>query len=73
MYEKVTPGRDEAIVQAFTSGFYSSQELGDYFGLHFTRIGKVKLKAGPCPCLCINIVKHKKNLADGCNFRGRND
>jgi putative transposase len=40
-YERTTPERDEAIVQAYASGAYSYQELGDHFGLHFTRIGKI--------------------------------
>ena len=40
-YEKVSNSRDEAIVKAYASGAYSYQELGDYFGLHFTRIGKI--------------------------------
>jgi putative transposase len=43
-YERITPERDEAIVQAYASGAYSYQELGDYFGLHFTRIGKIVRK-----------------------------
>jgi REP element-mobilizing transposase RayT len=40
-YEKLSTGRDEAIVSAYASGAYSYQELGDYFGLHFTRIGRI--------------------------------
>ena len=40
-YEKLTTSRDKAIVQAYGSGGYSYQELGDHFGLHFTRIGKI--------------------------------
>lgn len=40
-YKKKAQTRDEAIVQAYASGAYSYQELGDYFGLHFTRIGKI--------------------------------
>lgn len=43
-YERMTTKRDEAIVQAYASGAYSYQELGDYFGLHFTRIGKIVRK-----------------------------
>lgn len=40
-YEKLTTSRDEAIVQAYNSGGYSYQEVGDHFGLHFTRVGKI--------------------------------
>ncbi len=40
-YEQMSKGRDEAIVRAYASGAYSYQELGDYFGLHFTRIGRI--------------------------------
>jgi putative transposase len=43
-YERMAPERDEAIVQAYASGAYSYQELGDCFGLHFTRIGKIVRK-----------------------------
>jgi hypothetical protein len=40
-YEKMSRIRDEAIVMAYASGAYSYQMLGDYFGLHFTRIGNI--------------------------------
>lgn len=40
-YERTSSSRDEAIVKAYASGAYSYQELGEYFGLHFTRIGKI--------------------------------
>ena len=40
-YEKQALSRDEAILAAYSSGGYSYQELGDYFKLHFTTIGKV--------------------------------
>lgn len=40
-YEKVASNRNKAILEAYSSGAYSYQELGDYFGLHFTTIGKV--------------------------------
>ena len=40
-YEKTTSNRNKAIIEAYASGAYSYQELGDYFGLHFTTIGKV--------------------------------
>ncbi len=40
-YEKAAASRNDAILNAYASGAYSYQELGDYFGLHFTTIGKV--------------------------------
>ena len=40
-YEQNNLNRDEAIIEAYSSGGYSYQEIGDYFGLHFTTIGKV--------------------------------
>ena len=40
-YEKQAKSRNEAIVNAYASGGYSYQEIGDYFSLHFTRVGKI--------------------------------
>jgi len=40
-YEKAAKSRNEAIVSAYASGGYSYQQIGDYFGLHFTRIGRI--------------------------------
>lgn len=40
-YEKVASNRNNAIIDAYASGCYSYQQLGAYFGLHFTTIGKV--------------------------------
>jgi putative transposase len=40
-YENSSRTRNEAIVNAYASGAYSYQQLGVYFGLHFTRIGKI--------------------------------
>jgi putative transposase len=40
-YEKIANNRDEAIVEAYASGGYSNQEIGNHFGLHFTRVGKI--------------------------------
>lgn len=40
-YEKVASNRNSAILDAYACGGYSYQDLGDYFGLHFTTIGKV--------------------------------
>ena len=40
-YEKIANNRDQAIVEAYASGGYSYQEIGNHFGLHFTRVGKI--------------------------------
>lgn len=40
-YAKNSRSRDEAIVNAYASDAYSYQQLGENFGLHFTRIGKI--------------------------------
>ena len=33
--------RDEAIFQAYASGAYSLKEIGDHFGLHYSRISRI--------------------------------
>ena len=43
-YEKASNTRDEAIVNAYASGGYSMKEVGDYFGLHYSRVSRI-LKA----------------------------
>ncbi|MBQ0799291.1 MAG: hypothetical protein KBT63_08380, partial [Porticoccaceae bacterium] len=40
-YVKTANSRNEAIVLAYASGGYSYQELGEYFNLHFTQIGRI--------------------------------
>ena len=37
--------RNDAIVAAYATGEYSYQQLGDFYGLHFTTIGKILRKA----------------------------
>jgi len=37
--------RNEAIVEAYATGSYSYQEIADYYGLHFTTVGKIVRKA----------------------------
>lgn len=39
--EKRISGRNEAIVAAYATGGYSYQQLADYFGVHFTTVGKI--------------------------------
>jgi DNA-directed RNA polymerase specialized sigma24 family protein len=33
--------RNEAIVRAHATGEYSYSEIGDFFGLHFTTVGRI--------------------------------
>jgi putative transposase len=40
--------RDEAIVRAHATGEYSYSQIGDFFGLHFTTIGRIVRKAKHC-------------------------
>ena len=40
-YERIYKTRDEAIINAYASGAYSYQEIGNYFRLHFTRVGRI--------------------------------
>lgn len=39
--------RDEVIVTAYATGSYSYQEIADYYGLHFTTIGKIVRNSRP--------------------------
>jgi len=39
--ESRTRGRNAAIVAAYATGGYSYQQIADYFGVHFTTVGKV--------------------------------
>jgi putative transposase len=40
-YEKRAKSRDDAIMNAYKSGGYSQKEIGDYFGLHYSRISRI--------------------------------
>ncbi|CAK0770780.1 transposase [Gammaproteobacteria bacterium] len=40
-YARIHFERDDAIVAAFASGSYTLKEIGDYFGLHYSRISKI--------------------------------
>ncbi len=40
-YQEKYPDRNKAIIAAYESGGYSYQEIGEYFGLHFTTVGKI--------------------------------
>ena len=40
-YDSQHRERDAAISAAFASGSYTQQEIGDYFGLHYSRVSKI--------------------------------
>jgi len=40
-YASRSGSRNEAIVLAYASGGYSQKEIGDYFGLHYSRVSKI--------------------------------
>jgi putative transposase len=40
-YDSQHRERDAAISAAFASGSYTLQEIGDYFGLHYSRVSKI--------------------------------
>jgi REP element-mobilizing transposase RayT len=40
-YARQQPERDRAIVAAYASGGYTLRDIGDYFGLHYSRISKI--------------------------------
>jgi REP element-mobilizing transposase RayT len=39
--EKRSPDRDTAIIAAYATGGYSYQQIADYFGVHFTTVGRI--------------------------------
>ena len=39
------PDRNAAIIAAYASGGYSYQDIGSYFGLHFTTVAKIVRQA----------------------------
>nr|MDT0252174.1 hypothetical protein [Endozoicomonas sp.] len=43
--------RDEAIVAAFESGGYTLSEIADFFGLHYTTVGRIVRKRVSRRCL----------------------
>lgn len=40
-YEARSNTRDEAIVNAYNSGAYGLKEIGDHFGLHYSRVSRI--------------------------------
>src|SRR3989338_2235197 len=39
--ESRSPDRDTAIIAAYATGGYSYQQIADYFGVHFTTVGRI--------------------------------
>ena len=39
--EKRAPDRDAAIIAAYSTGGYSYPQIADYFGVHFTTVGRI--------------------------------
>lgn len=44
-YKAEIKDRDEAIVAAYKSGAYSMKEIGEYFELHYSRVGRIIKKS----------------------------
>lgn len=44
--ERHAQDRNAAIVSAYSTGGYSYQQLADYFGVHFTTVGKIVRSVG---------------------------
>lgn len=44
-YEKRSLTRNEAIYAAYRSGGYNLQEIGNYFGLHYSRVSRIRAEA----------------------------
>ncbi len=40
-YEREAASRNEAIAMAYASGGYSMKEIGEYFGLHYSRVSRL--------------------------------
>ncbi len=40
-YDKQYHHRDQAIAQAYASGGYTLKEIGQHFGLHYSRISRI--------------------------------
>lgn len=40
-YEEQTTNRDDCIATAYNSGLFSMREIGNYFGLHYSRVSRI--------------------------------
>ena len=57
-YERQFDDRNTAICQAYASGGYSLKEVGEYFGLHYSRVSRIisGAKDKTCPRL-VDIIR----------------
>ena len=40
-YEKISTNRNAAAYAAYQSGGYNSKQVGEYFGLHYSRVSRI--------------------------------
>ena len=40
-YDETNKDRDEAIIESYNSGVYSMKVIGDYYGLHYSRVSRI--------------------------------
>jgi len=45
-YWRQNASRDDAIADAYASGGYSMQEIGHFFGLHYSRVSRILKRRG---------------------------
>jgi len=43
-YQQQTTSRNEAIIEASKSGAYTQKQIGEYFGLHYSRVSRIVAK-----------------------------
>ena len=43
-YQEASDSRNEAMLNAYLSGRYTLKEIGDYFGLHYSRVSRIVAK-----------------------------
>jgi putative transposase len=63
-YEKKAGNRNQAILLSYASGGYSMKEIGDYYGIHYSRISRIiknrrRQKTRLDPCLSAQLVNLK--------------
>jgi len=40
-YERLCSNRNNSIIKAYASGGYTQKEIGDYYGIHYSRVSKI--------------------------------
>ncbi|WP_254868999.1 hypothetical protein [Vibrio hepatarius] len=48
-YEQATENRNDAIIAALASGGYTQKQIGEYFGLHYSRVSRIVAKGKTRP------------------------